>query len=193
MNWQDEYLEGDKEIVFVALNPTEEAIENNAVFCKTVTFWRILKDAGFAVSVVKEEGDAPYKNMAASVFNKNTIYGFIDLVEDCHEKKSNNVSINRSHIQIFKNKLQKINCKKIVILGHKIAQVFSNYFNLKEEWDSLLKNPIKQYSNSGKLKEYRNYGYLGDIEIDANKIKVYVVPFPETSSIKNKSEYYKLV
>ena len=196
LNWQEKYLEGNKELIFVALNPTVEAKENEAVFCKNVTFWNILKNAGYNIEIINNKGSYPYKSMAANVFNSKTPYGFVDIVEDCYEKKSSKVSINDKHFSDLIEKIQKTNCKKIILLGHKVAEFFVKRYRkeLGGKWDELKndKSVIKKNDGKGIMRLYRNYGELGVISLYNNETKVYVVPFPETSPIKEKSKYYKI-
>lgn len=194
-NWQSNYLKGAKDIVFVALNPTEEANKQRAVFCTHVTFWNILLKAGLITHIPETDGDAPYKNCASEIFEQGLHskfkIGFADLVEDCLEKKSSNVKVSNEHVERLIERLNPAKPKKIVLLGNKVSRSFTGKFpHLKQEWKSLSESN-KRIDWEGK--RIINYGRLGLIEIDNQMVEVFVMPFPETSPLPKKHEFFKKI
>src|SRR5512136_1869780 len=113
-----EYLSGEKEIVFVGLNPVKEAIQAQAVFCIKNTFWEILKNAKIISGYPND-----LKNCANEIFNDNEFtslkLGYADLVPECDKKKSSEVHIKPYHVTVLREKIMNTNADKIVLLGHK--------------------------------------------------------------------------
>jgi hypothetical protein len=176
-------LKGNLDIVFVALNPTQEAKLNGAVFSTDRGFWNILEKA---VLITKKANQYPLQEMANIVFrDKNSEHvnysmGFADLVEDCFEKNSKNVKIPKGKaIQLAENLIRNHHTKKIVLMGKKVVDAFAKDFP---------KGTILKWKD-----ENAKYGScIGTIEIDNCTAAVYKVPFPVNNNVEDRHLYYCL-
>jgi hypothetical protein len=186
MSIHTNFIKGSKNIIFIGLNATEEAVETGAVFCTRKNFWTILKSAGFINEFTGNGCDYPYSHMAHEVFvsgvncNVHGGVGFTDMVDDINltSKKSNDVVVTITHLNSLKTRLEASYPKKIALLGKRVADEF-----------------LKLDGELKKLWGKRDYGYLGSTNINGQQVSVFVVPFPETTpiSIKDKADYYRAV
>jgi hypothetical protein len=190
-----EYLSGEKDIVFVGLNPVKEAIDANAVFCIRNTFWEIIRNAG----IIKKYPDDLSK-CADAIFNaKTTEYtsyklGFADLVNDCDKKNSNAVVVTPNHTRSLLKKIQETRSKKIVLLGHKVARHFLNELDLNDEWNKFKRRRLP-WPSGNSVKNRCDYGWIAQCRYpdSSSDVDLYVMPFPETSPIPEKHVFYKRI
>ena len=192
MSIHTKFLAGKNSIVYTGLNATSEAVAVGSVFCTRVSFWKILKDAGLISGFSKNNaGGYPYENMANDVFITDKLsdisdgQGFTDIVDDNSiiSKKSSQVKVLQKHLDSLVDRLMKANPDKIVLLGKRVADEFMRLDpTLKTTWDA------KKTQNDNIV-----YDYLGDTMIFGKKVKIYVMPFPETSPIKDKHEFFKRI
>ena len=192
MSIHTKFLAGKNSIVYIGLNATSEAVAVGSVFCTRVSFWKILKDAGLISGFSKNNaGGYPYEHMANDVFITGKLskvcdgQGFTDIVDDntIISKKSSEVKVLQKHLDSLVDRLKKANPNKIVLLGKRVADEFMRLDpTLKTTWDA------KKTLNDNIV-----YDYLGDTLIFGKKVEVYVMPFPETSPIKDKHEYFKRI
>jgi hypothetical protein len=192
MSIHTKFLAGQNSIVYIGLNATSEAVAVGSVFCTRVSFWKILKDAGLISGFSKNNaGGYPYEHMANDVFITGKLskvcdgQGFTDIVDDntIISKKSSEVKVLQKHLTSLFQRLMKANPDKIVLLGKRVADEFMRLDpTLKTTWDA-----------KKTLKDNIVYDYLGDTLIFGKKVEVYVMPFPETSPIKDKHEYFKRI
>jgi hypothetical protein len=177
------YLSNETEIVFVGLNPTEQALKHNSVFCQTATFWNILEQSGIYpnMSTIKKHDDLAggrYKDFAQIVFCGKL--GFKDLVEDVFEKKANKVRVQKHHVEQLIRDIDSTSIKKLVLLGKGVFDSFQKHVNIAN-------------SDSSKIE----YGRVGVITLSSEggkrDVEVFCMPFPETSPIPNKANYYKQI
>lgn len=186
------FLTGKNGIVFIGLNATEEAVKIGSVFCTRVHFWKILKEAGLIKAYTQIEGNTyPYEHMAAEVFITGTLskhsggLGFTDMIDDdtITSKKSNQVKVLSEHLESLKNRLRQANPEKIVLMGKRVTEEFLR-----------MDDTLKQIWNSRKTADNETaYDYLGETNFLGRNLKVFVVPFPETSPVADKHTYYKIV
>jgi hypothetical protein len=192
MSIHTKFLAGNNSTIYIGLNATSEAVAVGSVFCTRVSFWKILKDAGL-ISVFSKNnaGGYPYEHMANDVFITDKLsdisggQGFTDIVDDNSiiSKKSSQVKVLQKHLDRLVDRLMKANPDKIVLLGKRVADEFMRLDpTLKITWGA------KKTQNDNIV-----YDYLGDTMIFGKKVKVYVMPFPETSPIKDKHEYFKRI
>lgn len=192
MSIHTKFLAGKNEIVFIGLNATEEAVAIGSVFCTKVSFWKILKEAGL-IKNYTTEGHVKYKyeRMAEKVFISGTLskieggLGFTDIVDDntITAKKSNQVKVLSQHLESLKNRLKNANPDKIVLMGKRVTEEFLRLDDtLLPIWDTR-KNSDNETA----------YDYLGETSFLGRKVKVFVMPFPETSPIEKKHTYYKII
>ena len=192
MSIHTKFLAGKNSIVYTGLNATSEAVAVGSVFCTRVSFWKILKDAGLISGFSKNNaGGYPYEHMANDVFITDKLsdisdgQGFTDIVDDNSiiSKKSSQVKVLQKHLDSLVDRLMKANPDKIVLLGKRVADEFMRLDpTLKTTWDA------KKTQNDNIV-----YDYLGDTMIFGKKVKIYVMPFPETSPIKDKHEFFKKI
>ena len=192
MSIHTKFLAGKNSIVYTGLNATSEAEAVGSVFCTRVSFWKILKDAGLISGFSKNNaGGYPYEHMANDVFITDKLsdisdgQGFTDIVDDNSiiSKKSSQVKVLQKHLDSLVDRLMKANPDKIVLLGKRVADEFMRLDpTLKTTWDA------KKTQNDNIV-----YDYLGDTMIFGKKVKIYVMPFPETSPIKDKHEFFKRI
>ena len=192
MSIHTKFLAGKNGIVFIGLNATEEAVNIGSVFCTRVHFWKILQDAGLIAEFTRTDEEAyPFEHMADEVFISGKLskypdgLGFTDMIDDdtITSKNSNSVKVESSHLESLKNRLKKADPNKIVLMGKRVTDEFLKMDEtLKEIWRSR-KNQDNEIA----------YDYLGETNFLGRTMKVYVVPFPETSPVSNKDTYYKII
>lgn len=192
MSIHTKFLSGKNGIVFIGLNATEEAVEVGSVFCTRVHFWKILKEAGLIKEYTHNENNAyPYEHMAAEVFISGSLskhssgLGFTDMIDDdtMTSKKSNQVKVRSEHLESLRNRLMHAKPDKIVLMGKRVTEEFLR-----------MDDTLKQIWNSRKTADNETaYNYLGETNFLGRNIKVFVVPFPETSPVADKHTYYKIV
>ena len=192
MNIYTKFLSGKNEIVFIGLNATVEAVQSETVFCTRPFFWNILKNAGFISDVQKNKNyKFPYQLMANDVFVKGNLskieggLGFTDIIDNVAiiNKNSTEVIVKSCHLERLMERLKNASPRKIVLLGMRVTDEFVKLdSNLKKKWEVNKKGP-------NEIK----FSCLGKIQISNSSVCVFVVPFPETSPIANKHEYYKKV
>jgi hypothetical protein len=192
MSIHTKFLTGKNGIVFIGLNATEEAVKIGSVFCTRVHFWKILKEAGLIkayTEVVKNS--YPYEHMASEVFisgilsNYSGGLGFTDIIDDdtITSKKSNQVRVLSKHLQSLKNRLKQANPDKIVLMGIRVT----------EEFLKMDKTLIPIWNSRKTVDNDTIYDYLGDTNFLGRKMKIFVVPFPETSPVADKHTYYEII
>ena len=192
MSIHTKFLRGKNGIVFIGLNATAEAVQCGSVFCTRVHFWKILKDAELINEYTKDNSRTfPFEHMAPDVFisgeksNYPDGLGFTDIIDDnaIIERNSKNVRVLSTHLDSLKKRLTEAKPDKIVLLGKRVTEEFLRLDEtLKDAWD---KRKAKDNEDV--------YRYLGNTDILGREVKVYVVPFPETSPIAKKHKYYKSV
>jgi hypothetical protein len=191
MSIHTKFLAGKNGIVFIGLNATEEAVNIGSVFCTRVHFWKIIKGAGLITEFTRTEETYPYEHMAEEVFISGNLsaypdgLGFTDMIDDniVTSKNSNSVKVESSHLESLKDRLKNADPDKIVLMGKRVTDEF-----LKMD------ETLKQIWNTRKKEgDDKAYDYLGETNFLGRTMKVYVVPFPETSPVSNKDTYYKIL
>ena len=191
MSIHTKFLAGKNGIVFIGLNATEEAVNIGSVFCTRVHFWKILKDAGLISECTRTENTYPFEHMASEVFISGNLsaypdgLGFTDMIDDnaITSKNSNSVKVESSHLESLKDRLKNADPDKIVLMGKRVTDEFLKMDEtLKQIWKSR-KNEDDEIA----------YDYLGETNFLGRTMKVYVVPFPETSPVSNKHKYYEII
>ena len=192
MSIHTKFLAGKNGIVFIGLNATEEAVKIGSVFCTRVHFWKILKEAGLISQyTLIEQNTYPFEHMAVEAFISGTFskhsggLGFTDIIDDdtITSKKSNQVKVLSEHLESLKNRLKLANPDKIVLMGKRVTKEF-----LKMD------KTLRPIWNSRKTEDNETaYDYLGETKFLGRNMKVFVVPFPETSPVADKHTYYKII
>ena len=145
--------------------------------------WKIiegskLKPQGFDNIKTTTLKNGKYKNFADGVFGPKTNLGFVDLVADCNKKNSQNVKAEKRHVEALIKKINKSNIIVVGFLGKKVTKEF--FRNLHKETRASIDNIT--------------YGliYSGELWGCSKQIKIYCLPFPETTPMKRdiKIEYY---
>jgi hypothetical protein len=168
-------------IVLVGLNPTKEAIEQKAVFCNSNAFWNVLVKSGLLHSSILK---VPKKQRAIEAFQNqgysHTTVGFADLLPLESETDSKKVKIPLNVAHNFIHNSQNIRtAEKLVLMGQKVANAFAKQYGLTK-WENL---PI--------VDGVKQFGSIGTIAMDGQKIEIIAVPFPVNNSIKDKPAIYK--
>lgn len=172
------------ELVFIALNPTKEAIENNAVFSKNESFWNLLIKAEIIKAEIKKKKlNERAKLVFSSMKYSNKKLGFADLLPFISETDSKKVKVeNGSAKNLFEAMDNLKSAKRIALLGQKVVDSFAKDFDLKKWEDLDVKNGV------------RFFGKIGEIKMDNNNsIEVFAMPFPVNNSIANKHEIYSIL
>lgn len=186
------FISDKKDIVFIGLNATAEAVQVQSVFCTRAGFWNILRDAGFISDFKKDTKlQYPYQHMAHEVFVTGSLLvrkeslGFTDIVDNSAiiTTNSSQVTVTAAHLKSLESRLSSCSPNKIVLLGKRVADEFVKL-------DDNLKEIFKVKKN---LPNDICYDYLGETLINGKSVKVYVMPFPETSPIKDKAGFYKKI
>ncbi len=210
----EKYLKSEKDIVFVGLNPTQEAIKNNAVFCKDSSFWNVLKKAHLIRSY------PTLKKCANEIFDKeNAEYcdqfrlGFVDLVKNDTSKKSKNVKPSDNDVKILFKSLYQV-CPdskplKVAIMGLKVLDAIVAYFNNEKDcsWQKAHNEFLetsRSYSEGNdnnitcskddEEKTYNssvNYGYFIKYVYNNREFAFYILPFPNNVPVKCRYLLYK--
>jgi hypothetical protein len=180
MNKNLNVIPDNADVVFIALNPTALAIENDALFSRDESLWNILIKAGILKESIKE---VDLKNRVKEVCgeNKHTVnnlkIGIADLLPLTIESDSKKVKVNHGDAnKLFEFDPQLKTAKKIVLLGQKVVDGFRKDFPHLKSWADLRK------STAG--------GYIGSIFMGSHEIKVYSMPFPSTNNIPDKHTIY---
>ena len=174
----------EPDLVFIALNPTKEAIANKAVFSKNEAFWNLLVNANIIYPDIKKEN---LINRAKAVFSGKKIYsnvklGFADLLPLVSETDSKKVKVEKGSAKKILETMENLkDAKRIALLGQKVVDSFAKDYNLKKWKEIEMSNGVK------------DFGIIGKIEIDSNTIEVYAMPFPVNNSIANKHKYYSIL
>jgi hypothetical protein len=167
----------DPYLVLIALNPTEEALKNNAVFSRDGGFWNLLRDAG----LIDDVRDVLLSKRATEVFleqkHSTKSIGFADLLPLVYETDSKKVKPEKgSAIKLLKEVPNICKAKKIGLLGQKVVDAFAKDYDLKK-WAELKQNGKTQF------------GKIGDI----GNIEIYAMPFPINNNIAEKHKFYKML
>jgi hypothetical protein len=168
----------DPYLVLIALNPTEEALRNNAVFSRDESFWNLLRDA----NLTEDISHLPLSIRATEVF-KNQKYskrriGFADLLPLISETDSKKVKPEKgSAIKLLEEVPNICKAKKIGLLGQKVVDAFAKDYKLKK------------WSKIEVMAGERQFGKIGVI----GQIEVFAMPFPVNNNIANKHTFYKLL
>lgn len=167
----------DPYLVLIALNPTEEALENNAVFSRDEGFWNLLRDAG----LIDDVSGVPLSERATKVFGEQKYsikkIGFADLLPLVYETDSKKVKPEKgSAVKLLEEVPSIYKAKKIGLLGKKVVDAFAKDYDLKK-WPKLKKDGKTRFGKIGKI---------GNIE-------VYAMPFPVNNNISEKHNIYKLL
>lgn len=163
-------------LVFIALNPTEEAIKNGAVFSTSKAFWNVLINAGILSADINqvalvERANRVFQNQEFIL--NGLILGFADLVHNCFEKQSKNVNVTNIYVKKLTEILIEKEVTNIALLGQKVVDAFS-----------------KMHDN---LYNWKNKPGFGEIGVIQNSISVYAMPFPVNNNIPNKGNIYNLL
>ncbi len=179
-------IPNNADVVFIALNPTESAIHNQALFSRDEAFWNILIKADFLDAAIKK---IPLKNRVTIVceeqkFTKNNIIiGIADLLPNIVETDSKKVKVEKHKVkELFDLNPQLKKAKKIVLLGEKVVNSFNSYFLTLKKW-----HEIKIIDG------IRDYGDIGNIRIENQEIKCYAMPFPTNNNIPEKPKFYSRI
>jgi hypothetical protein len=169
----------DPYLVLIALNPTEEALENNAVFSRDEGFWNLLRDAGLIYDV----SEVPLSKRATEVFceqkHSTKKIGFADLLPLVYETDSKKVKPEKgSAIKLLKEVSSICKAKKIGLLGQKVVDAFANDYCKLTKWKD-----IKVINGE------RQFGKIGNID----NIEIYAMPFPVNNKIPQKHHIYKML
>jgi len=169
------------ELVFIALNPTEEALNNKAVFSRDNAFWNLLEKAGILEnSILKVDLKDRAKEAFLDQKHSKKKFGFADLLPQVYETDSNKVKIPKdavSHLLTTTPHLKET--KKIALMGQKVVDAFARNFE-----------GIKKWKNIPVIGSKRQFGCIGSIIFDGNEIELFAMPFPVNNNVKNKHEYY---
>jgi hypothetical protein len=168
------------DIVLIALNPTEDAINNGAVFSRDNAFWNLLHRAGIITSV----SHVPLPKRATEVFKKQMHskikLGFADLLPFVIETDSSNVSVPKGSASLLVKRHIQINkVKKIALMGQKVVDGFCLDYPDLLSWNAI---PV--------VGGEKDYGHIGKIIYGEKSIDVYAMPFPVNNSIRDKHIYY---
>lgn len=174
----------EPDLVFIALNPTKEAIANKAVFSKNEAFWNLLVKANIIYPDIKKEN---LIDRAKAVFSGENNYsavklGFADLLPLVSETDSKKVKVEKGSAKKLLETIDNLkDAKRIALLGQKVVDSFAKDYNLMKWKDLEMTNGVKDFGCIGEIKEYKN------------SIQVYAMPFPVNNSIANKHEYYSIL
>lgn len=167
-------------LVLIGLNPTKEAIKNKAVFSRNEAFWNLLISAGILNTSIKEV-DLKKRASVAFLTQIHSDYrlGFADLLPLIDETDSRKVNVPKgSAKELFETTPNLKNAKRIALLGQKVVDAFAKEYGLNN-WKSL-----------PKVGDKKQFGAIGEIEIEGMKIEIFAMPFPVNNSIEKKHEYY---
>ena len=179
-------IPNNADIVFIALNPTEDAIRNQALFSRDEAFWNILIKSKILNEAIK---DVPLKdrvNIVCRSFmltNGNLRIGIADLLPFVVETDSKKVNVKKHNaMNLFEINPQLKTAKKLVLLGEKVVNGFHSDFPTLTKWrDIKIVNDI------------RDYGEIGTITVDNMSIKCYAMPFPTNNNIPEKPKFYSRI
>lgn len=169
----------EADIVLIALNPTEEAIQNGAVFSRDNGLWNVLSRAGLIFDVSHIQLELRAKEVFQDQKHSNKKIGIADLLSDVFETDSTKVKVAKGTAKEFVNdQLVSKKVKRIALMGQKVVDAFHGDYNYLKSWRSI---PTVDGEKA--------FGKIGDID----NIEVYAMPFPVNNSIKDKHKFFKLL
>lgn len=173
-------LKGNLDIVFVALNPTKEALGNGAVFSVDRGFWNILEDAG----ITNSTQHVPLNDLAKEVFEEHKHsklkLGFADLLPHIDEKESRNVKVGIGYARALAEQLVHHKTKRVALMGQKVVDAFTKEFPNLKKWKNL---PM--------VGNKKVFGCIGTITINGHEMEIFAMPFPVNNNIPNKADDFK--
>ncbi len=169
------------DLVFIALNPTEEALNNKAVFSRDNAYWNLLEKAGILeMSILKVDLKDRAKEAFLEQKHSKKKFGFADLLPKVSETDSNKVKIPKDAVNdLLKTTPHLKDTKKIALMGQKVVDAFARNFV-----------GIKKWKNIPVIDGKRQFGCIGSIIFDGRKIELFAMPFPVNNNVKNKHECY---
>jgi hypothetical protein len=168
------------DLVLIALNPTQEAINNGALFSRDDAFWNLLHRAGIINDVSSVPKKKRQKEVCEEHKHSDIRIGIADMLHDVIETNSREVKPDKGTAENFvRTELAGKKPKRIALLGHKVVDAFAADYNLAKWRDIETINGVKQY------------GKIGIIIIGGHVIEVFAVPFPINNNIKDKHLIYK--
>jgi hypothetical protein len=166
------------DILWVSLNPTQQAISEKAIFGNSNGLWNIYRKAGL---IHETTCSIAPNNMQETIYVRKigTDYNMehLDLLPHIIETDSNLVNPTIKDVYVF---IEKIKCnppKVIALMGQKVVDAFHKAYPELKSWKKM----------KGK------FGQIGELNIDGVLVPVFKLPFPVNNSIPNKHEHYKLV
>jgi hypothetical protein len=168
-------------LVFIALNPTEEALNNKAVFSRDNAYWNLLEKAGILeMSILKVDLKDRAKEAFFEQKHSKKKLGFADLLPQVSETDSNKVKIPKDAVNdLLKTTPHLKDTEKIALMGQKVVDAFARNFK-----------GIKKWKNIPVIDGKRQFGCIGSINFDGSEIELFAMPFPVNNNVKNKHEYY---
>jgi len=166
------------DILWVSLNPTQQAIDEKAIFGNSNGLWNIYRKAGFIhefTSNIKPNKmqNTIYDNKIGTDYNMEHKDLLPHIIET--DSKLVNPTINDVHVFIEEIKL---NTPKIIgLMGQKVVDAFHKAYPELKSWDQMK----------------GEFGQMGVLDIDGILVPVFKLPFPVNNSIPNKHEHYKLL
>ena len=166
------------DILWVSLNPTQQAIDEKAIFGNSNGLWNIYRRAGLIhESTFRIE---PNK-MQETIYNRKvgTDYNMehLDLLPHIIETDSKLVKPTINDVYVFIENIKLNPPKVIALMGQKVVDAFHKAYPEIKSWNQ----------TKGK------FGQIGVLDIGGILVPVFKLPFPVNNSTPNKDEHYKLV
>lgn len=167
------------DIAFVGLNPTQEAIDNGAIYSRNRTFWNILEKSGLIRSTAHLHlNDIPKEVLLSSKYSDYRI-GYTDVMPHIIETDSSKVNIEQDYVRKLIKTITDYKVKKIALLGQKVIDSFAKEITTIKTWKAM------------KAEGENRFGKIGFIKDDNQRIEVYGLPFPTRSSLIEKHLHYR--
>lgn len=168
------------DLVLIALNPTQEAITNGALFSRDDAYWNLLYKAGIIRDVSSVLLIDRQKEVCQDYKHSHIRIGIADMMHDVIETDSRKVKPPKGTAENFVlTELAGKKPRRIALMGHKVVDAFAADYDLPKWRDIKTINGVKQY------------GRIGEIVVGDHIIEVFAVPFPINNNIKDKHEIYK--
>lgn len=174
-------------IVIIALNPTENAIKNGALFSSDRSLWNLLRDAGILNNTIDQVELNKRVHEVCDLGKHQTAaagrIGIADLLPTVVETNSSKVNVPKgSAKRLFTDHPPLNEAKKIVLLGQKVVEGFRSDYPHLTSWDRI---PV--------INGVKDFGKIGEIKVGDHIIEVFAMPFPNGNNIPNKKDFYKKV
>ena len=173
------YSNNSVDILWVSLNPTQQAINDGAIFSNSNGLWNIYRKAEL---IYEESKNIKPIKMQELIYIKKQMTDYnmehVDLLPHIIETDSSLVKPTVSDVKLLIDEIKDNPPTAIALMGQKLVDIFHQTFP----------NQLKSWKAMESV-----FGLMGEIEINGKKVAVFKLPFPVNNSIPKKYKHYRIV